>query len=187
MTAVPAVSDKTVRQQYAEVGIRQADDPVLRSDARPLTLPAERALARGTIRALEGTLQSLRYLHRFRNGVGIAAPQIGVSLSVALVRSPRQLPITLVNPDVTDVANEETIDFEGCLSFFDVRGLVPRPVWVDVVYCDLTGQRIWQRFEESTARLVLHEIDHLKGRLYVDRIERADDIVDLAEYARRRG
>ena len=60
--------------------------------------------------------------------------------------------------------------YEGCLSFFDYRGLVPRPLRIEVEHARYDGTRVITSFERAMARLVAHEIDHLEGRLYVDRM-----------------
>ena len=68
------------------------------------------------------------------------------------------------------VAPSTDEQYEGCLSFFDYRGLVPRPLRIDVEHARFDGTRVITSFERAMARLVAHEIDHLEGRLYVDRM-----------------
>ncbi|MDH3210773.1 MAG: peptide deformylase [Burkholderiaceae bacterium] len=113
------------------------------------------------------------------NGVGLAAPQIGVDLQLVLFefagseRYPHapQVPRTvLINPQITPLSNVEEEDWEGCLSVPGLRGRVPR--WVHIRYSgfDPLGQPIEREAEDFHARVVQHECDHLIGRLYPTRI-----------------
>jgi peptide deformylase len=81
---------------------------------------------------------------------------------------------------------EETPDtdeqYEGCLSFFRVRGQVPRPLVLHVEHQDISGQRAITVFERGVARLVAHEIDHLNGVLYTDRMRPGVEPIPVAEY-----
>jgi peptide deformylase len=80
---------------------------------------------------------------------------------------------------------EETPDdeqYEGCLSFFDVRGVVNRPLTIHVEHQDLDGTRRITIFDRGTARLVAHEIDHLNGILYTDRMVPGRVPIPVSEY-----
>jgi peptide deformylase len=157
---------------------------LLRRPARTLDLPAEEALARDTVAQLQATLDRVDLLHVFRKGVGIAAPQIGLPIAVILVRPPEHgaSPVVLVNPRVTRTTAEVDEQYEGCLSFFDHRGLVSRPLRIQVEHVRYDGQRLVTTFEQAVARLVSHEIDHLEGRLYTDRMPAGAPLIPLAEY-----
>ncbi|MEU1503740.1 peptide deformylase [Kitasatospora sp. NPDC005748] len=74
-----------------------------------------------------------------------------------------------MNPRITDHASETDEQFEGCLSFFDVRGMVPRPLRITVEATNLDGQPVTTTYERGLARLIHHEIDHLDGLLYTAR------------------
>jgi peptide deformylase len=76
----------------------------------------------------------------------------------------------LFNPVVVGESADHDIQYEGCLSFFDVRGQVPRPLRLEVEQTSLTGERTVTVFTNALARLVAHEIDHLNGRTYLDRM-----------------
>jgi len=91
-------------------------------------------------------------------------------------------PIVLLNPRVVGESMERDEQYEGCLSFFDYRGLVRRPLRVDVEHARYDGTRVITSFERAMARLVAHEIDHLEGRLYVDRMSAESNLVPVAIY-----
>ncbi len=169
--------------RMAAAGIMQRGAEVLRVPGRWFDLPRESALAEETVERLNRALNHVAGLHRFRKGMGLAAPQLGLSLAAAVVRPPgAREAIVLVNPRVVNAAAETDEQFEGCLSFFDVRGLVARPLRLVVESALLYGERIRVTYELALARLVAHEIDHLDGQLYTDRMPPGAPLVPLAEY-----
>ncbi|MFD0819128.1 peptide deformylase, partial [Micromonospora zhanjiangensis] len=121
-------------------------------------------------------------LHVFAKGMGIAAPQVGVGRRAALVRTATGRTLTLVNPTVAEESEDLDEQYEGCLSFFDVRGMVVRPVTIVVRHQDLAGRPLVTTFAEADARLVGHEIDHLDGRLYRGRMAPDALLVPVAQY-----
>ncbi|SBT49372.1 peptide deformylase [Micromonospora auratinigra] len=166
------------------IGVVQRGDDLLRQPARQFDLPREEPLARDVVDRLSAILVRLDELHPFSKGVGIAAPQLGLGWAVALVRPADRAaePVVLLNPRVVDTADENDEQYEGCLSFFDHRGLVPRPLRIDVEHAQWDGSRVITSFEYAMARLVAHEIDHLEGRLYVDRMAPGTPLVPVEEY-----
>lgn len=115
--------------------------------------------------------------------MGIAAPQIGISRAVAIVQPPGDAPaVILLNPRITDHSDETDEQYEGCLSFFDVRGLVPRPLQITVETTALTGETETTVYERGLARLIHHEIDHLDGRLYLDHMGDGVDPIPVEDY-----
>lgn len=88
----------------------------------------------------------------------------------------------MLNPSVIEQSEEADEQYEGCLSFFDVRGLVPRALTLRVEYTTLDGERITRTFERGVARLVAHEIDHLHGVLYRDRMRPGVEPIHVSEY-----
>jgi peptide deformylase len=90
--------------------------------------------------------------------------------------------IVLLNPRVVDAAADVDEQYEGCLSFFDVRGMVARPLWIEVESALPNGTHLSRRYERGLARLVAHEIDHLDGRLYVDRMRAGAPLLPVEEY-----
>lgn len=164
-------------------GIVQRGADILHTPSRRFELPHEEGVARDVVDRLQAALDRIDSLHRFTKGNGLAAPQINLDWSAAVVRPPAGAePIVLLNPRVVDESTEYDEQYEGCLSFFDVRGRVARPLWVDVEYAQFTGERVTRRFELGVARLVAHEIDHLHGALYVDRMRPSAELVPIEEY-----
>lgn len=165
-------------------GIVQRGAQVLRSPARPFDLPRQELLARGVVARLFTALDRVGSMHPFSKGMGLAAPQLDLGWAAAVVRpsDPDSQPIILLNPRVLEVAPRSDEQYEGCLSFFDVRGLVSRPLWAEVESFLPDGTAVIKRYELALARLVLHEIDHLDGRLYVDRMPPGVPLVPVEEY-----
>jgi peptide deformylase len=160
--------------------IVQKGDPVLaRRDLAPFDLPAERVEVARVVDRLWRIAGTVDRRYPFKVGMGLAAPQIGIARRVAIVRYGIE-PIVLVNPRVIERGPyAPTNSFEGCLSFFDVRGRVPRPQWI-VIEHELPLRKT--RFEGDAARLVEHEMDHLDGMLYDERMEPADLLLPVDEY-----
>jgi peptide deformylase len=173
-----------VTDHLREIGILQRGTGLLRQPARPLDLPSDEATARRVVRRLLATLRRVEEVHSFGKGVGLAAPQIGSPWAVAVVRPPDPATalLTLLNPRVVDATAEDDEQYEGCLSFFDVRGPVRRPLGLSVEHARWDGSRVITTFDKAMARLVAHEIDHLEGRLYVDRMAPGAALVPVEEY-----
>jgi len=163
--------------------IVQTGEPVLRQMGRRLT-PEEIALP-----AIQELIGHMRDTMRDAPGVGLAAPQVGLPIQVAVIedraeyltgiapellaeRERRAVPfLVLINPDIVEYSEETVEFFEGCLSVAGFSALVKRSRRVKVEYLDEHGQP--QRLQASGwfARILQHEIDHLNGRLYIDRME----------------
>lgn len=106
-------------------------------------------------------------------GVGLAAPQIGVSMRLAVIdvsvgKNP-EARLVLANPEIIHTEGEQREE-EGCLSLPGFRGLVTRPQFVTVRAQDASGQTYEMRGEGLLARAFCHEIDHLWGRLFIDHL-----------------
>jgi peptide deformylase len=149
---------------------------VLRTPAEKFRLPEEAPIARGLGELLIAYLAPLRSAHSFGKGIGLAAPQIGVSRAAAIVQPPDGEPLVLYNPRIVDASAEQDEQYEGCLSFFDIRGLVPRPLRIDVEHTTLDGEPRMTTFERGAARLWAHEIDHLAGILYTDHMTNSEPL-----------
>ncbi|WP_433299193.1 peptide deformylase [Actinoplanes sp. CA-030573] len=176
--------DRRASHQMRGIGIVQRGSDLLRQRARHFQLPREEAQARETVDALLASLRRLEDLHDFSKGVGLAAPQIGRSVAAAVVRPPDRAaePVVLLNPRIVGESGDRDEQYEGCLSFFDYRGLVKRPLRIEVEHARHDGARVITSFERAMARLVAHEIDHLEGRLYVDRMNAESNLVPVADY-----
>ncbi|MFJ2744789.1 peptide deformylase [Streptomyces sp. NPDC087440] len=168
----------------AAAGIVQEGHPLLTSIAQPFALPGEAEEAHGVVRALHDTITRVKALHPFGKGMGLAAPQIGMGRAAAVVVPPGEgaVPIVLLNPRVVESSSESDCQYEGCLSFFDVRGLVVRPLSILVEHTEASGEPRLTRFEHGLARLVLHEVDHLEGHLYRTRMAPGTSPIPVEEY-----
>lgn len=113
-------------------------------------------------------------------GVGLAAPQVGILKRIAVVDITEEQndPIVLINPSVIYEEGEQR-GSEGCLSVPGKAGIVTRPNFVRVRALDLDMNEVEYEGEELLARALVHEIDHLDGKLYVDLVE--GDLVDVEE------
>lgn len=106
-------------------------------------------------------------------GVGLAAPQVGVSRRLVVVNPDPQNPDTLlaiVNPRILSRSDETDSLEEGCLSVPGIRGKVERPVEIEVEYKDPRGEKHRVRTDGLVSRIIQHEIDHLDGVLFVDHL-----------------
>ncbi|MFD1147966.1 peptide deformylase [Saccharothrix hoggarensis] len=178
-TAPPARPSDTM----AALGVVQDGDPLLRRAARPFDLPTEAEDARRVIAELHSAAERIAQAHTFGKGMGVAAPQIGIDRAAALVRPPgSDDAITLLNPTVVETGAERDEQYEGCLSFFDVRCLVPRPLVVHVEHTDLTGEKRITIFDRGVARLVAHEVDHLHGVLCRDHLPEGSAPIPVEQY-----
>lgn len=110
------------------------------------------------------------------NGIGLAAPQVGV-LRRAVVIDIGEGVIKMLNPEILDT-DGAIVDIEGCLSVPNLSGTVERPEKVKVKYTDENGEEKQLEATELLARAVCHEIDHLNGVLYIDKVI---EYIDLEE------
>lgn len=114
-------------------------------------------------------------------GVGIAAPQIGVSLRVVVLGMPGEEPFAMINPEIVKVSGERQL-FEGCLSVPGYRGEVTRSTRVLVKALGLNGKEIRIRAEDDLmAQALEHEIDHINGIVYIDHVEEPEDLHRLLD------
>ena len=163
--------------------IVQAGEPVLRQIARPL------AAGEIGLSETQGLIARMRDTMREAPGVGLAAPQVGVSLQLAVIEdraenlkdlAPERLaergrePVAfhvLINPKIVWLSERQAEFFEGCLSLAGFSALVKRAYAVRVECWDEHGEPRTIEAGGWYARILQHEIDHLQGRLYVDRME----------------
>lgn len=104
------------------------------------------------------------------NGVGLAAPQVGILKRIVVIDTTGEDPILLINPRIVETSGEQTGN-EGCLSVPGKSGIVTRPNYVRVVAQDEDLNEIEVEGEELLARALCHEIEHLDGHLYVEKVE----------------
>ncbi|WP_033307943.1 peptide deformylase [Streptomyces iakyrus] len=155
-----------------------AGDPVLRRGSEPFDGQLEPAL-------LARFVEALRITMRAAPGVGLAAPQVGVELRIAVIEDPAPVPEevrlvrgrvpqpfrVLVNPSYEPVGDARAAFFEGCLSVPGWQAVVTRPAEVRLTGQDEHGRALDEVFSGWPARIVQHETDHLDGVLYLDRAE----------------
>lgn len=159
--------------------IAQVGNTILRQPAQLVTDVTE-----GKIQQL---IDSLLSTAMNANGVGIAAPQVSQSYRIFIVCShpnprypdaPLMEPTVMINPRLLSHSEETVKGWEGCLSVPGVRGLVPRYRAIAVEYLDRQGKLQHQEFTDFVARIFQHELDHLNGILFIDRVENSEDLVD---------
>jgi peptide deformylase len=92
---------------------------------------------------------SASQVHNFTKGMGVAAPQIGISRAAAVVRTPDGRIFTLLNPAVIEESAATDEQYEGCWSFFDARGRVPRPLQLHVEHRNIHGNQHITRFDAA--------------------------------------
>src|SRR3990167_8046105 len=147
--------------------------PVLRQKAQVLS---QKDISSASIqRLIDDMIETMREY----DGVGIAAPQVHVSLQIAVIEvrdNPRypgvpEIPLTvLINPKLTELSQEKIKMWEGCLSIPDMRGEVPRYARLSCGACDRGGRELKFVAEDFYARVIQHEWDHLQGNVYLDRM-----------------
>lgn len=138
--------------------IVELGDKILREKARPVTKITP------NIAVLLDNMAETMYKAK---GVGLAAPQVGVSKRVIVVDAGEGL-VELINPEIVSYSGQET-DTEGCLSIPGVLGEVTRPYRVEVKGLNRRGEEIIVRAAGLFSRALQHEIDHLDGILFIDR------------------
>lgn len=115
------------------------------------------------------------------DGVGIAAPQIGVDLKVAIVDMEQEGILQLINPTIVSQSEEAEADVEGCLSVPGVFGEVNRSKMIVVKSNDLNGNQVELTAYDDIARIILHEVDHLYGELFTDKMTKEISEEELEE------
>jgi peptide deformylase len=151
--------------------LRHHPDPVLRQKARKVSI-----IDRSIHRLLKDMLETM--LHA--DGVGLAAPQVGVPLRVVVIQIPEKEPIYLINPEIVKTKGERQV-LEGCLSVPGYHAELKRPFQVVVKALDREGKPFRVKGEELLAEVLEHEIDHLNGVLYIDRLESPDMLKKIEE------
>ncbi len=146
--------------------IRVDDDPILRKTSRPVTEFNDR---------LFDLLDDMKETLYKSGGVGLAAPQVGVLRRVVVmdVSEDRSDYIELINPEITDVEGSQTGN-EGCLSLPGLCGVVTRPMVVKVKAQNREGKWCLYKGEGLKARCFCHELDHLDGILYKDKLDEGE-------------
>ena len=125
------------------------------------------------------------------NGMGISAPQVDHSLRLFIMSSkpntryphaPSMQPTVIINPEIISVAKKVEKDWEGCLSVPNIRALVPRHKSIRARYTSRTGEHIEATYSGFLARIFQHELDHLNGLVFTDRVEDNHDMMAEQEW-----
>ena len=151
----------------AVLNIRTLPDPVLRQKAK-------------RVRTIDGSIKKLiddmlETMHADPGRVGLAAPQVGVSLRVIVIGIPDEEDVILVNPEIVRRKGERSVN-EGCLSVPGYVGQINRAETVTAKGRDLGGKEIRIKAEGLLAQALEHEIDHLNGMLYIDHLASMDEL-----------
>ncbi|MEO0456524.1 MAG: peptide deformylase [Cyanobacteria bacterium P01_A01_bin.114] len=166
--------------------IVQLGNPQLRQPSSAIATPTS-VWVQALIDQLLTTVQA-------ENGVGIAAPQVGENVCLIIVASrpnlrypdaPKMRPTPMLNPQLLSHSTEIVKGWEGCLSVPGIRGWVPRYRAVEIAYQDRRGEPQRQVLRDFVARIFQHELDHLDGRVFLDRVESTLDLISEAEYQKR--
>jgi len=139
-------------------------NPILRNKSLDLDL------ATISKRELETLCQNMTATMLESDGVGLAAPQIGQNVRLAIINT-ADGPISLINPKITGKSIRKEWGEEGCLSVPEVFGQVKRHKKINCQYFDKTGKKIILKAEGLLARVIQHEIDHLDGILFIDKMK----------------
>jgi peptide deformylase len=179
---MPRTLPRAEIERPVKLEIVQAGSPVLRQPARALSF------AEITGKEIQNLIEAMRSCMREAPGVGLAAPQVGMSLQLAVIedreeyhkdasaeylreRERRPVPFhIIINPTLTAIAGEKAEFFEGCLSLPGFSALVPRVRRVRVECLNEQGKEKVIEASGWYARILQHEIDHLHGGLYIDRM-----------------
>jgi peptide deformylase len=151
-------------------------EPVLRKVAEPV------ATFDGELRSV---VEAMFARMRASKGVGLAAPQVGLSRRILVLNSTGEEKddVALINPTLVARTGPATLFDEGCLSFPGIYAEITRPERCTVVAQDLEGQRIEKEYTGFESRIIQHEYDHLEGVLLVDRMSPAEKQANKAALA----
>lgn len=181
LVIIPSLYEKV--SKMAILPVCTWGNPILKTRAKDVKAVDER------IRQLS---QDMLETMRAENGIGLAANQVGVAERIFVVEIPCQdgkaNPHTLLNPVITYRSKQKEIQEEGCLSFPEIFGPVERPLEVEVMGEDLEGNQISIRGAGLLARAFQHELDHLDGIVFVERMNMVHRVMlnkPLRELARK--
>jgi len=142
------------------------DDPVLRQNAKRVS-----AIDSSIQRLIDDMIETMQQA----NGVGLAAPQVGVPLRVIVIQMPGGHPMAIISPEIVERTGEQEVT-EGCLSVPGYIGEIKRSAQVIVKGRDRRGKKIKIKADGLMAETLEHEADHLNGVLYIDHVESRDKL-----------
>lgn len=166
----------------------QFGNPILRQKARQLT---KAELTSSDIKEL---IANMRYtLKTKKYGVGLAASQVGQAISLAIVEiqptktrpnlpKSKQVNMVIINPEIIKTYGNKSQLWEGCISFAEIFAKVPRYKKVRLKYLDEQGRTYQKDFNGLLAHVIQHEVDHLNGVLFVDKVKDSTSYITTSEY-----
>ena len=149
------------------LNIRTLPDPVLRRKTKRVS-----AIDRSVKKLIKDMTETL---HAEEGRVGLAAPQVGISLRLTVIGLPDEEDIILINPEIVRRKGQRLVG-EGCLSIPGYIGELYRAEIVTAKALDIKGKEVRIKAEGLLAQALEHEIDHLNGVLYIDRMENMDKL-----------
>ncbi|AMW27114.1 MULTISPECIES: peptide deformylase [Arthrospira] len=168
------------------LAVTQLGDPVLRDHAQPVANIWEPRI--------QSLIDDLMATVIEKNGVGIAAPQVGYSDRILVIASrpsirypaaPEMEPTAMINPKIIGKSDEMVADWEGCLSVPGIRGIVNRYQAIEVEYTSRDGHLEHRELTGFVARIFQHEYDHLEGIIFLDRVADSHSMMTEDEYQKR--
>lgn len=166
--------------------IAQLGHPILKTKANAVTFPLTQE-DKDDIKHLLTQVELAR-------GVGIAATQLYINKRIFVMCSkpndrypdaPEMAPLVLINPEIVSTNGLPIKGWEGCLSVPNIRGFVPRYPRVNVCFYDVNGKQHQVIYDGFLARVFQHELDHLEGKTFVDRVESTEDLISEVEWYRQ--
>ncbi len=147
--------------------IREIGDPILEKTCKEVKEVSER-----TLELIDDMFETMYEA----NGVGLAAPQVGILKRIVVIDTTGEDPILMINPRIVETSGEQT-GYEGCLSVPGKSGIVTRPNYVKAMAYNENMEPFTIEGTELMARAICHELEHLDGHLYTERVE--GDLVNV--------
>ena len=141
--------------------IREMGDPILNKTCKEVKEVTDR-----TLELIDDMFETMYEA----NGVGLAAPQVGILKRIVVIDTTGEDPILMINPRIIETSGEQT-GYEGCLSVPGKSGMVIRPNYVKAVAYNENMEQFTIEGTELMARAICHELEHLDGHLYVEKVE----------------
>ena len=156
-----------VPDEYRHLYVQNKERPVVKIPADVLrqVAPEVTKISKKTLLLIDDMFRIMKKA----NGVGLAAPQVGILQRVIVICPEGMRPTALINPKIVLLEGEQTGQ-EGCLSIPGLYGDVKRALYVEVEALDRKGRELTYELEGMPARVVQHEIDHLDGVLFIDKV-----------------
>ena len=167
--------------------VAKLGDPILRQKAKLVDLEVLKSQDNKMQALIDNMIETMRE----EDGVGLAAPQVFQSLRLVVIESSfnerypeaPNIPLTvLINPAIKYYGEDTILGWEGCLSLKDLRGLVPRSSKIAVEYFDRRGVLVTVDAEDFYAVVLQHEIDHLDGKVFLDRMNDLSQLAYVEEF-----